>query len=170
MLEKIQKINILQRIWIFIIGKETPNTLTQASVAIGFFVWLYLFSWHLITFVTLSLMGTLKNADKIEIAFARVGRQYAGYIFGDVTAYLMVHSIIQFIVFGVSLTGLILIWRKKKLGFLLYIFSNVATYIVTFFILGSKYMFNELSFYDFLILLTVTLYFAAGYFLFYRGK
>ena len=170
MIEKIQKINILQRIWIFIIGKETPNTLTQASVMVGFFVWLYLFSWHLITFVTLTLMGTLKNADKIELAFARVGRQYAGYIFGDVTSYLMVHSVAQFIVFGVSLTGLILIWRKKKLGFLLYIFSNAATYIVTFFILGSKYMYNELSFYDFLILLTATLYFAAGYFLFYRNK
>ena len=170
MLEKIQKINILQRLWILIVGKESPNTVTQVSVAIAFFIWLYFFSWHLITFLTISLIGTLSNAAEIKLAYARIGSQYSGYIFGNVTSYLLVHSIAQFVVFGVSLAGLILIWRQKKIGFLFYIFSNIATYLVTFFILGAKYMFHELSIYDFLLLLTITLYFAAGYFLFYRGK
>lgn len=170
MLEKIQKLNILQRIWIFIIGKKAPNMMTQVSVAIGFAIWLYLFSWHLITFLAISLMGNLDNASQLEAAFARIGSQYSGYIFGNVTSYLLVHAIAQMIIFGVALTGLVLIWRQKKLGFLLYIFSNAAVYPVTFFIMGMHYMGNELSVFDFLLLLAITLYFATGYWLFYKNK
>ncbi|MBK9192574.1 MAG: hypothetical protein IPM77_14330 [Crocinitomicaceae bacterium] len=43
MLEKIQKINIPQRIWIFIVGTEKPNMLTQISVALGLCIWFYFF-------------------------------------------------------------------------------------------------------------------------------
>lgn len=170
MIEKIQKLNIPQRIWYFIVGKDSPNMLTQASVAVGFFVWLYFFSWHLLTFLTISLMGTLKNASQIEAAFGKVGAAYQGFMFGNVTSYLFVHSLAQFVVFGTSLVGLILIWRQKKLGFLLYIFSNAATYLVTFFILGTRYIINEVSLFDFLLLLLITLYFATGYWLFYKNK
>jgi hypothetical protein len=169
-LEKIQKYNILQKIWIFIIGKETPNLVTRVSVAVALFAWLYFFSWHLITFLTISLMGTLDNAQLLEIAFAKVGGQYSTYIFGNVTSYLLVHSLVQMIICGVSLSGLVLIWRKKKAGFLLYVFSNIAVYPVTFLIMGARYMYNELSIFDFFLLLALTLYFLAGYWLFYRKR
>lgn len=170
MLEKIQKINIPQRIWIFIIGTVKPNMLTQVSVAIGFCIWLYLFSWHLLTFLTLSLMGTLDKATELDAAFNRIGSKYQMLLPGNITTYLWVHSLVQLIVFGVALVGLILIWRQKKIGFLLYIFSNAATYVVTFLVLNMSYMWNELSIIDFVLLLAVTLYFTLGYFLFYRGK
>lgn len=170
MLEKIQRYNILQKLWIFIIGKKSPNMITQVSVAVAFFAWLYLFSWHLITFLTISLMGNLTHANELEQAFARVGSQYSGYVFGNVTSYLLVHAIVQMIVFGVALIGLILVWREKKLGFLLYVFANIAIYPVTFLIMGPAYMWNELSIFDFLLLLAVTLYFFAGYWLFYRNR
>lgn len=144
--------------------------LTQVSVAIGFCIWLYFFSWHLLTFLTLTLMGTLEKANELDIAFNRVGSKYQLLLPGNITTYLWVHSLAQLIVFGVSLAGLVLIWRQKKIGFLLYIFSNAATYLVTFLILGLSYMSNELSVIDFLLLLAVTLYFSLGYWLFYKGK
>lgn len=170
MIEKIQKINIPQRIWVFIIGTVKPNMLTQVSVAIGFFIWLYFFSWHLLTFITLSLMGTLDKSEELHAAFNRIGSKYQMLLPGDITTYLWIHTIVQLIVFAVALIGLILIWRQKKIGFPLYIFSNIATYIVTFFLLGMSYMYNELSVYDFLMMLAVTIYFASGYWLFYKGK
>ena len=170
MLEKIQKINIPQRIWLFIVGTTKPNTLTQISVAIGLLVWLYFFSWHLLTFVTLSLMDTLDKATEVEAAFNRIGGNYQLLLPGNITTYLWIHSLVQLIVFGISLTGLILIWRRKKLGFILYIAGNIATYAVTFLILNMAYMWNELSFVDFVLMLIITLYFATGYWLFYKGK
>jgi hypothetical protein len=170
MLEKIQQINIPQRIWIFIVGTTKPNMLTQASVAIGFCIWLYFFSWQLLTFVTLSLMGTLDKATELDAAFNRIGGNYQMLLPGNITTYLWLHSLIQLILCGLSLTGLILIWRQKKFGFLLYIFSNAAVYLVTFLLLGMAYMWNELSFMDFILMLAVTLYFATGYWLFYRKK
>ncbi len=168
MLEKIQKINIPQRIWIFIVGTEKPNMLTQISVALGLCIWFYFFSWHLLTFLSLTLMENLDKANELDSAFNRIGGKYQMLLPGNITTYLWIHSLIQLIVFSVSLVGLILIWRKKKIGFLLYIFSNASTYIITFFVLGLAYMANELSFFDFVLLLAATLYFATGYWLFYR--
>lgn len=168
MLEKIQKINIPQRIWIFIVGTEKPNMLTQISVALGLCIWFYFFSWHLLTFLSLTLMENLEKANELDSAFNRIGGKYQMLLPGNITTYLWIHSLIQLIVFSVSLVGLILIWRKKKIGFLLYIFSNASTYIITFFVLGLAYMANELSFFDFVLLLAATLYFATGYWLFYR--
>lgn len=168
MLEKIQKINIPQRIWIFIVGTEKPNMLTQISVAIGLCIWFYFFSWHLLTFLSLTMMENLDKANELDSAFNRIGGKYQMLLPGNITTYLWIHSLIQLIVFSISLTGLILIWRKKKIGFLLYIFSNASTYIITFFVLGLAYMANELSFFDFVLLLGATLYFATGYWLFYK--
>ncbi|MBI3134353.1 MAG: hypothetical protein HYZ14_06710 [Bacteroidetes bacterium] len=170
MLEKIQKINLLQRIWVFIIGTTRPNMLTQVSVIIGFCVWLYFFSWHLLSFITLSLMGTLDKTGEINAAFNRIGSHYQLLLPGNITTYLWIHALVQLIVFGVSLTGLILIWRQKKIGFLLYIFSNAATWVVTFLLLGMAYMWNEISRVDFLLMLLVTVYFGLGYWIFYRNK
>lgn len=168
MLEKIQKINIPQRIWIFIVGTEKPNMLTQISVALGLCIWFYFFSWHLLTFLSLTLMENLDKAHELDSAFNRIGGKYQMLLPGNITTYLWIHSLIQIIVFSVSLVGLILIWRKKKIGFLLYIFANASTYIITFLVLGLAYMANELSFFDFVLLLGATLYFATGYWLFYK--
>lgn len=168
MLEKIQPLNILQRIWIFILGTKRPNMLTQVSVIVAACVWLYFFSWHMLTLLTLSLMGSIDKSAELEAAFNRIGAHYQMLLPGNITTYLWIHALVQLILLLISLTGLILIWRQKKIGFLLYIFSNAATYIATFFILGLAYMWNELAWMDFVLLLTVTLYFLTGYWLFYR--
>lgn len=168
MLERIQEINIPQRIWYFIIGKTKPNMLTQISVAIALCVWFYFFSWHVISFLSLSLVDTLDKATEIEMAFNRIGSQYQLFLPGNITSYLWIHELIQLIIFTVSLVGIILIWRQKKIGFILYISSNIATYLASFLILGLYYIYNELKLIDFILLLLVTLYFALGYWLFYK--
>lgn len=170
MLERIQEINIPQKIWYGIIGKTKPNMLTQISVAIGLCIWFYLFSWHLISFLSLSLMDTLDKAVEIENAFNRIGGKYQTFLPGNITTYLWIHALVQVVIYAISLTGLILIWRQKKLGFVFYISANIATYLASFFIMGMYYMYHELKLIDFILLLAITLYFALGYWLFYRNK
>lgn len=170
MIEKIQKINIPQKIWIFIVGTEKPNMLTQASIAVAFCIWIYLFSWQLLSFITMLLLPTLDKAVELNTAFNRIGQDYQGILGGNITVYLLVHSLIQIVIFTAALVGLILIWRKKKIGFPVYIFSNIAVYPVTFFVMGLNYLVRESSWVDFVLLCGITLYFATGYWLFYKRK
>lgn len=168
MLEKIQKINILQRIWIFIIGTKKPNLLTQISVAIALCIWFYFFSWNLMSFLSMVLMDTLDHANELEMAFNRVGGRYQYFLHGNITTWILVHAFLQIILSALSLIGLILIWRQIKSGFMLYIFSNAAVYVVMFFVMGPAYIWHETSLVDFVLLLMITLYFLTGYWLFYK--
>lgn len=167
-IEKIQKINLLQKLWVFIVGNEPPNMLTRVSVAIGLCVWFYFFSWHLLTFLTLSLMDGLDKAAEFESAFNRIGSSYQIILPGSITTYLFVHALVQLVLAILSLTGLILIWRQKKFGFVLYFIGNGLIYVATLFIMGTAYMWNELSIVDFVLLLVITLYFLVGYWVMYK--
>lgn len=170
MLERIDKLNIPQRIWYFIVGREKPNMLTQISVAIALVIWFYFFSWNLLTFLTITLMDTLDQAAAIESAFNRIGRPYQTFLHGNILTYLLINSVVQLFINAASLIGLILIWRKKRAGFLVYIFANLATWLTAVLMMGLSYVAHENSLADFVLLLAVTLYFFTGYWFFYRRK
>lgn len=171
-IQKIEKLNLLQRLRRIVLGKEKPDLLTRTSVLVGLVVWVYLFSWHLLTFLSIILMNNLKPQGNsqgpqiIKAAFQRVGSREYGY--SDTLNRLLVHSIGEMILYGIVLIGLILIYRKKRLGFLLYIFAFLGTFVLTFFIMGTDYMSKELSMVDSLLILFGVLYFAIGLFLFYK--
>ena len=159
--------NLLQRVRRLILGKEKPNFLTRVSCGVGFVVWIYLISWHLLTFIALFLFDTLKSSDVIRASFNRVGGRY---IQGDPINHLLVYSVMEIIIYLVMLIGLILIYRKKKIGFLLFVFGGAATFLVTFFIMGYTYLAEETSLGDILILGTTVAYFGIGALIFYRKK
>lgn len=163
-IDRIEKKNLLQKFLRLILGKEKPNFLTRISVLAGFIVWVYLVSWHIMTFLSIFLMDTLKHPEQIRATFYYVGSKEYGL--SDTLNFLLIHSILEFIVFGVILIGLIMIWRRKRLGFLLYVFGNISTLIVTFFVLGYKYLINETGIFELIILICATLYFTIGLLLF----
>jgi hypothetical protein len=169
-LEKIVAVTIPQKIKGLILGKARPNLLTRVSVGAGLVVWIYLFSWHLLTFLSLQMMSGLKPGWRRDVvpAFHRVGSKLYGY--ADTVNMLSVHSLVQFLMYFMILLGLILIWRNKKLGFLLYIFGAIGSLIVTFIILGWEYLINETTPTDFVLILGSTLYFAIGAWWFYKWK
>ena len=135
-LEKKPKRSLIQRIKHVILGKERPNLLTRLSVWAGFLLWIYLVSWQILTLLSLVLMGSLKQADLVEKSFIRVGSKLYGY--ADTVSLITIHTLLQLVAFGVILFGLILIWRKKRLGFLLYVIGNVLIILITVFVLGLK--------------------------------
>lgn len=169
-LEKVVAVTIPQKIKRLILGKEGPNLLTRVSVGAGLVVWIYLFSWHLLTFMSLQMMSGLKPGWRRDVvpAFHRVGSKLYGY--ADTVNMLSVHSLVQFLMYFMILLGLILIWRKKKLGFMLYVFGSVGSLIVTSIILGWDYLINETTVTDFVLIIASTLYFAIGAWWFYKWK
>ena len=159
--------SLLQRVRRLILGKEKPNLLTRISCGVGLVLWIYLVSWHILTFVALFLFDTLKSSDVIRASFNRVGGRY---IQGDPINHLLVYSLLEIAIYFVMLVGLILIYRKKKLGFLLFVFGGLATFLGTFLIMGYDFLMKETSIGDLLLLGAAVAYFGLGALIFYRKK
>lgn len=164
-LDKIVKLNLAQRFRILILGVERPNLLTRVSVFIAFVVWIYFFTWHLISLLSLLLIDNLKQASTVRAAYTKIGHRYN---FSDTINRLTLYSLIEVTLYGALLIGLILIWRKKKTGLLIYIVGNLFNLVITFLLMGYSFMINEIPFYDYCIIFAITLYFAIGLKLFYR--
>lgn len=167
-LEKIVKTTFFQRIRRLLMGHERPNLLTRVSVIIGALVWLYLFAWQLMSFVSLNLIGNVHNSFEIRAKFTKLGDNKYGLI--DTIGSLKSHSAAQLIIYFIILASLILIWRKKKIGFLIYVVGNIASLLITALILGWAFLLNEIPIFDFILIGLTTVYFSIGIFLFYRKE
>ncbi len=164
--DKLVQLNIAQRLRMIILGPERPNLLTRISVFIGFLTWLYFFTWHLISLLSLLLMDNLKQARTVKEAFSKIGRKK--YDFTDTITRLTLHSLIEVALYTLILIGLILIWRKKKTGLLIYVFGSLLSLVITFFLLGYSYMIQEIPIYDYFLILGITAYFTIGLVFFFR--
>ncbi|MEX1000885.1 MAG: hypothetical protein WDZ35_02100 [Crocinitomicaceae bacterium] len=167
-LKKHEKRSFLQRIIRLILGKEKPNFITQTSVVAGFLIWVFLLSWHILTFMAILLMGSLKQGEKLEGAFLRVGKKLYGY--DDTINRLGIYTLAEFVLFTLVLIGLILIWRRKKFGFLLYVFANVCIPLLTMILMGFEYFRSETTTLELILYGSTTLYFGIGALWFYKWK
>jgi hypothetical protein len=137
-------------------------------VIIGFISWLMLVFGHLISFFSVTLFTKLDQAELIREAYNRVG--YVQYNYRNTVNLMFVHSSFQLVIYLIALVGLILIWRQKNSGFVLYVFSLIASILVSFFIMRIGYLMAEISVFHYILLTANILYFGIGYFLFYKRK
>lgn len=166
---KIEPRSILQKLRQVILGNEKPNFLTRISVLIGFFAWIYFFSWYLLTIGSIFFIDTLPQPHEVQGFFDRVGSKLYGWGSGATKA-LMIHAIAQSVIYFLILVGLIMIYRKKRLGFLFFIIGNALTFLVTFILLGSKFLVNETGVFDLLLTAGLMVYFGIGAWYFYKWK
>ncbi len=165
-LEKLKSKTFGQRFKTLVLGTEKPIFLTRVSVISGFIVWLYLFSWQLLTFASILLLENLDNSPRIRASYNSVGFEHYHYL--DTINRLFIHSAIQIALFFVILFSFILIWRKKKLGLILHLIGYGAVLVFTFLIMGTHFLANEIPIIDFILIFASMLYFGLGLFLFYR--
>lgn len=165
-LEIIRKTTLAQRFRRLLLGKEKPNLLTRISVISGFVVWLYLFSWQMLTFASILLLGQLDQSNFVRATYNHVGRGYKT----DIINLLFLHSIIQIGIYFLILFSLILIWRRMKVGFLIYVLGYLATLAISFFLMGINFLVKEIPLVDYILILTSVLYFSIGIFVFYGRK
>lgn len=171
-LVRIDERTLVQKIKQAILGKEKPSLFRRISVLIGFGVWLYFAVWQGLIFLSIIFMDKLKNPEMIKDVFNRVGAKYTfmhrwGLKTIDV---LTLHSLGMFVFYGLSLFALVLIYRQKKFGHILYFFSNSFAIIFTIIFLGWNYFNQEISMIDKIIFGAVTLYFTLGIFFFKKKK
>lgn len=164
-LDKIKNKNLSLRIRTIILGSEKPNLIIRMSTLGGLLIWLYFFSWHLITFLSLVLLDNLKQATNVRAAYGRIGYHY-GY--SDTINRLTLYSAMQILVYIVLFISLILIYRKKRTGLIMYLVTTIAGLLITFFVMGFHFMKFEISILDYILILASITYFSLGFLLFYR--
>ena len=167
-LVRINERTLVQKIKRFVLGSEKPELLIRLSVMVGFLVWLYFAIWEVLIFLSIVLVNRLKDPKMITDTFNRIGTKYAFmHRWGlDTLNTLLLHSTIVLGFYVLSLAGLVLIYRKIKRGYILYLLGNGLSVLFTFIFLGQDYFVEQISLIDKIIFLVVILYFMVGLFFF----
>lgn len=163
-LVKIDEKTLVQKLKKIVLGKEKPSKFRRVSVIFGFGIWLYFTLWQVLIFLSIIFRSRLKNPAMIESAFDQIGMQF-GFMHRwglDTIKVLLVHSIVVLIFYFFSLIGLILVYREKKTGSILYGLSNGFVMLFTFIFLGFNYVMTQISLVDIILFAAVTLYFLLG--------
>ena len=86
----------------------------------------------------------------ITTTFNRIGTKYAFmHRWGlDTTNTLLFYSIVVLSFYGLSLLGLVLVYKQKKRGFALYLLSYGFSFLFTIVFLGSDYFNEQISMFD----------------------
>ena len=166
LLTQVEPKTIFIRVRRFILGRERPDFLTRMSFLGGLIVWLYLASWHALTLMAITLRGTIKYNERVENALRSIMHKY-NFEGTEPWNFLVVHSLLQLLIYFVMVVGLVFIYRRFRMGFLLYVIAAAATFVVTFIVMGPTYMIQEFSYVDFALLAMSALYFAILLVIFY---
>jgi hypothetical protein len=167
-LVNIDEKTLVQKLKTLVLGKHKPSKFRRISVIFGFGIWLYFTLWQGLIFLSIILRSRLKNPEMVESAFDQIGMQF-GFMHRwglDTIKVLLVHSMVVLIFYFFSLIGLILIYREKKSGNILYGLSNGFVMLFTFIFLGFKYVKTQISLVDIILFGAVTLYFLLCLFFF----
>jgi hypothetical protein len=165
-LVRINEHTLVQKVKKSILGQEKPGLFTRISVWVGFVVWLYFTVWQILIFLSIVLVNRLENPEMIKSTFNRIGNKYAFmHRWGlDTMNTLWVHSAIILFFYGISLLGLIFIYRKKRRGYIVYFLSSSMCIIFTLVFLGVNYLNEQISLIDKLIFVLIMLYFLISLF------
>ncbi|MFD1551087.1 hypothetical protein DNU06_04195 [Putridiphycobacter roseus] len=160
---------LVQKIKTFIIGNEKPNWFTRLSVLIGFAIWFYYAIWHTLIFLSIAFIDQLKNPDLIRETYGKIGGKYSFNIrYQDMNwltiDVIYIHAIVVLLLLLISLAGLVLIYRRKKWGYIIYFIGNLSIILFSFFFLGAAYFEEQISYFDKIMFLVVTIYFLIGMF------
>ena len=174
-LVRINEKTLIQKVKTFIIGKEKPNWLTRISVIFGFGIWLYFVVYLSIIFLSIMFVDKLENPDLIKSTFGKIGGQYNFNIdYADFNwqaiDVIFYHAFISICLLFISLLGLVYIYRRQKIGYILYLTGNIGTVLFSIFFLGLAYFNDQISLTDKILFSGITLYFFGAMFLLKSDK
>ncbi|MFK8044700.1 MAG: hypothetical protein AB8B72_04355 [Crocinitomicaceae bacterium] len=174
-LVRIDEKTLVQKVKTVIIGKEKPNWATRISVLLGFGFWFFYMAYLCVILFSILFIDSLEDPDLIRNSFAKIGGSYNfnikyadfGWTAIDVIYY---HALFTIGLLMLSLLGMIFIYRRKQLGYLLYLTGNIGSIIFTLYFLGISYVNDQISVIDKYLFLGITVYFFIAMFLLKRNK
>ena len=174
-LVRIDEKTLIQKIKFLIIGNEKPNWATRVSVLIGFAIWIYYITYLSVIFLSILFVDKLENPELIRSTFGSIGGKYNFNILYESMNWaaidvILYHALISICLLFISLLGLIFIYRRKKMGYILYLIGNSLTAIFTAIFLGLLYLKDQITMFDKLLFLGITVYFLIAMFFLKREK
>jgi hypothetical protein len=173
-LVRIDEKTLIQKLKIFIIGSEKPNWGTRLSVLLGFTVWIYYFLYLTVMALSILFVDRLKDPALIKSTFGKIGGKYNFNIRYEALNWaaidvILAYALISSAILLLSLLGLIYIYRRKKLGYILYLSGNILVVLFTLFFLGLTYVSEQISNVDKVLFVIMTLYFFVAMLFLKRG-
>ncbi|MFK8039336.1 MAG: hypothetical protein AB8B74_13670 [Crocinitomicaceae bacterium] len=163
-LVRIDEKTLVQKIKFFIIGHQKPNWLTRISVVLGFVAWLYYTIYFSVIFLSILFVDSLENPELIKSTFGKIGGKYnfninyAQYNWEAIDV-IFYHALITILLLLTSLIGLVFIYRRKKMGYILYLAANVFLITFTLLFMGIDYTKAQITFFDKSLLIGISIYF-----------
>ncbi len=136
----------ISRYKIFFLGAKNPWLFTQVTFFVGLAGFFYFCIWNLLNFLAVAMIDTYPKVEKIKDLFIELGKKYEIATPMSMIKYM---TLTNMIASGVMFLGLIIIWRRKKIGYY-FIYGGLAVCLLTPLVfMGVKYIQAETRWFEY---------------------
>lgn len=154
-LKKLEKEKSLTvRLKKFVFGTKAPDFFSRIIFFLGLAGWTLSFLWSVAVFIATFFIDEIDHADKARAVFTRLGEKYG---IEDFLQSFQMFTIVHMIALAFVLLALILIWRDKLFGFVIYFVGYGLAIFAMPIILNFEYMWKEISIFDKVLYIVMTL-------------
>jgi hypothetical protein len=154
-LKKLEKEKSLTvRLKKFVFGTKAPDFFSRIIFFLGLIGWTLSFLWSVAVFIATFFIDEIDHADKARAVFTRLGEKYG---IEDFLQSFQMFTIVHMIALAFVLLALILIWRDKLFGFVVYFVGYGLAIFAMPIILNFEYMWKEVSTFDKILYIVMTL-------------
>jgi hypothetical protein len=157
--DTIDNIDYQSKLSRFLFGKKNPPLITKIAFYYGIVGWFYFFIWYVAAFLSIKFIDGIEHPEQIKANFNKIGLEYGIDNFQTTFANSLMITLLCLLV---VLASLFMIYRRKIIGYYIYLGAWIATILVALFMLGFSFFWKEVTHLDKAILLTLI----APYFLF----
>ena len=152
---------------VFFLGSKNPWWFTQITFFFGLGGFLYFCIWNTLNFLAVSLVSTYPTAEKIENVFFELGMKYG---ISEPMIQIKWMALTNMVASGVMFLGLLVIWRRKKIGYYFAFFGQLVCIATPFIFMGMKYVEAELKWFEYSFAFVVSGLLIADFYLRPVGK
>lgn len=131
---------------VFFLGNKNPWWLTQLAFFVGLAGFFYFCIWNLLNFLAVAMINNYPKPEKIKALFIELGNKYEIAEPMTMVKYL---SLTNIIASGVMFLGLIIIWRRKKMGYYFIYGGLVVCLLTPLVFMGTKYIEAETRWFEY---------------------
>lgn len=164
---KAEEFYTFSRYKVFFLGSKNPWWFTQVTFYFGLLSFLYFLIWNLLNFLAVSMVFVYPKAEKVKMLFIELGQKYE---IADPMSNIKWMAISNMIAAGVMFLGLLVIWRRKKIGYYFMFFGQIFCILTPLVFMGMKYVEAEISPFEYSMVFVVSCLLIADYFLRPVGK
>ena len=150
--DTIDNIDYQSKLSRILFGTSSPPLITKIAFYYGIVGWFYFFIWYLAAFLSIAFVDGIEHPEQIKANFNKIGLDYGIDNFQTALSNVL---LLTLICMGVVLISLFLIYRRKIIGYYLYLSGWILSILITAIILGPKFFWSEVTTMDKAIMLTL---------------